>query len=81
MSSLRRTASPEQAAGLVRHLETAERELRLAVAHTGGLSLQRAGQLVAMIKRLQMTRLELDTDALMRGWQEQVLERSNRRDQ
>ena len=72
MSSLRRTTTPEQAAGLVKHLETAERELRLAVAHTGGLSLQRAGQLVAMIRKLQMTRMELDTDALMRGWQDRV---------
>lgn len=61
MSSLRRTTTPEQAAGLAKHLETAERELRLAVAHTGGLSLQRAGQLVAMIRRLQITRFEINT--------------------
>lgn len=75
MSSLRRTASAEQAAGLAKHLETAERELRLAVTHTGGLSLQRAGHLVSMIRRLQMMRLELDTDALMRGWQNRIAER------
>lgn len=74
MSSLRRTTTPEQAADLAKHLQTAERELRLAVAHTGGLSLQRAGQLVSIVRRLQMMRLELDTDVLMRGWQDRAAE-------
>ncbi len=64
MPTLRKQATGDQAAELVGRLRTAESELRAALVGTRGLRLPRAGQLVKMVRQLQVIRLEIECESI-----------------